>query len=124
MASTPITTVDPAFMQTTASKTQSHHGEIGAHLRALSGCRDEFRAAVQGYTGDSVQAAFENAEVAGNSVMAFLQDIIQKLQAAGISYDANAQEAAGQINAANLDAAPDVQHLHAAEQTLIDNHSW
>lgn len=124
MASTPIVKVDTAVMQATAKKLQFHQGELSRHLSDLARVQDEFKRAVQGLTGNAIQGVFENAQRAGSGINSYLQDIANALQAAGVSYDANAQEAAGNLAAAQLDAATNADGLHAVENSLIDNGSW
>lgn len=95
-------TGDPSEINAAAKKFHGHADTFQNHIGILDGIRQEYAPAVQGATGNAIQAAMQGALDKGRKLHATFMEIVDTLNSAGANFDAQDQENASQVNKYNL----------------------
>jgi WXG100 family type VII secretion target len=95
-------TGDPSEINTAAKKFFTHADTFKNHLGLLEGIKMEYAPAVQGATGNAIQAAMQGALDKGGRLHKTFMDIVEALNTAGATFDSQDQENASQVNKYNM----------------------
>ncbi|WP_280262072.1 WXG100 family type VII secretion target [Nocardia abscessus] len=95
-------TGDPSEINAAAKKFHGHADTFQNHIGVLDGIKNEYAPAVQGATGNAIQAAMQGALDKGRKLHATFVEIVDTLNSAGANFDAQDQENASQVNKYNL----------------------
>jgi WXG100 family type VII secretion target len=123
------TTIDPEEMYSSANHTAACLGELESHLKALVGTQDELQAAVTGATGQAIYNALGNSHEKGRELAAFLQNIVNNMQQAGVKLDGADLDGSAMVNFemgndGAVDTGVGTGDWNNQQQEKVDTSSW
>ncbi|MGK8489556.1 WXG100 family type VII secretion target [Nocardia asiatica] len=95
-------TGDPSEINAAAKKFFTHADTFKNHMGLLEGIKMEYAPAVQGATGNAIQAAMQGALDRGGKLHQTFMEIVDALNSAGATFDSEDQHNAAQVNKYNM----------------------